>query len=321
MVVIADGRFELPEKFSYSKNYHVYLDKEKKLVGLDQIGYAFLKNPTEMKILVEKEVKINEPFAVITTDQGITTLYSPCSGKIKKTNTNALKWMEGDAYKKGYIIELEDITDIDANLVTGGEIEHWAMHEVRSLLHGYYIFKIIEIGDSTTGKTAIKVRFTDDFFKKDLKTTLGVDFGSKEIKCEFHGSDPLFNGTYRFTAKMNVWDAAGQAHYGQIRGLYYRGAKGAILAFDVNNPVSFDNLHIWVEEMEENIGRKVPVLLIGNKIDLERKVPREKAEAYAKEHGFQYFECSAKTGEGVNKAFENLAIEMYKYEEKIYRED
>ncbi len=317
MVVIADGRFELPEKFLYSSQ-HVFLDKSKKIVGLDQIGYAYLSNPTEFKVLVEENVILNEPIAAITTERGITKLYSPCAGKIKSINQDPLKNMELDTYTKGYILEFESISEIDPTLITGEKVEKWANHEVKTLLKNEYSFKVIEIGDSAAGKTAIKVRFTDNYFKQDLKTTLGVDFGSKELKCEYLADDTLFSGVYHFITKLNVWDAAGQAHFEKIRGMYYRDAKGALLCFDVNNPVSFKNLDSWVEELDENVGRKVPVLLVGNKIDLERRVKAKDAEKYAKKRGFiGYVECSAKTGVGIQDAFMKLALEIYKYEEGL----
>lgn len=317
MVVVADGRYELPDDLLYS-NQHIYLDKTKRLIGLDELGYAFLKNPKELKILAEEEISIGEPIAVITTDIGITTFMSPVKGKVKSTNPNALNSMENDTYTTGFILELDSLEEIDPYLIGGkNKLEKWANFESKSLLYGNYSYKVIEIGDSTVGKTAIKVRFTDDYFKKDLKTTLGVDFGSKALKCEYISEDVLFTGSHRFKATMNVWDAAGQAHYEKIRGIYYRGALGALLVYDVNNPVTFQNLDNWVKELEENIGKKIPILLVGNKIDLPREVPKEQAVTYAKNNGFLYFECSAKTGEGIKGAFKELAVEIYKKQEGI----
>ncbi|MBA7586374.1 hypothetical protein ES708_28372 [subsurface metagenome] len=68
--------------------------------------------------------------------------------------------------------------------------------------------------------------------------------------------------------------------------------------------------------MEENLG-KVPVLLVGNKSDLERKVSRKEGLDYAIKHGFLFIECSAKTGENVDDMFEKLAIEIFKKEENL----
>lgn len=224
--------------------------------------------------------------------------------------------MKDDTYVTGFILELEEIAEMQPNLINFNNLEEWAKNEIKTLVRNNYSFKIIEIGDSAVGKTAIKVRFTDNYFKKDLKTTLGVDFGSKEIKGEYISSDILFSGTYRFTAKMNVWDAAGQAMYDKIRGMYYRHAKGALLCYDANNHLSFEHLDKWREELEDILG-KVPTLLVGNKIDLERKVTRQEGLAYAKKHNFLFVECSAKTGTGIDGMFKQLAIEIFKREEKL----
>ena len=143
-----------------------------------------------------------------------------------------------------------------------------------------------------------------------------MDFGSKEIKGQFMSSDILFGGTYRFTAKMNVWDAAGQEVYDRIRGMYYRDAKGALLCYDVNNHRSFENLDKWREELEENRGI-VPTILVGNKIDLERKVTRQEGLDYALKHNYLFMECSAKTGDSVDQMFEKLAVEIFKKEEGL----
>lgn len=316
MVSIADGRFILPDKYFYTKNQHVYVDLFKKIVGLDEIGYAFLHNPIEIKFLVDKELTVGSPFVAITTDTGITTLNSPVTGKIKTINPEALKNMQEDTYTAGFLVELEDISEKLTTLLTGEAIAEWAKTEVQTLLRNNYSIKIILIGDTTVGKTALKVRFTDNYFKKDLKSTLGVDFGSKEIKGEYSSTDILFTGVYRFTAKMNVWDAAGQSVYDKIRSIYYRDAKGAIIAYDVANMVTFRNLDKWVQELEENCG-KVPVLLVGNKTDLERKVSREEGLDYAMKHNYMFMETSAKSGDGVEEMFQKMAVEIFKVEEGL----
>jgi len=317
MVVVGDGRFLLPDNFFYTRYQHCYINPEKKLVGIDQIGCSILGQLSEISFLTNNELKVGEPFACISTEKGIATIISPCSGKIKKFNNNAVHNLTLDPYEKGYLVELEEITELDPTLIKGDELKEWAENEARSVIGMYYSFKVVEIGDSAVGKTAIKVRFTDDYFKQDLKTTLGVDFGYKEIKCEYVSSDLLFTGSHRFTAKINVWDAAGQSYFDKIRGMYYKNAHGCLLCYDVTNPQSFENLDKWLAELDENVGKKIPVLLVGNKIDLERKVPREKAIEYANKHGFLFVETSAKTGEGVEEAFKKLAIEMFKREEKL----
>ncbi len=316
MVTIANGRYNLPDELLYSPTQHVYLDQVKKQIGLDEIGYAFLQNPTEIQFLVDTELIMGDPCIAISTTRGITTLNAPCSGKIQTLNLHGLEDMKNDSYNTGFLIKLETITELSPNLITGEALEEWGHDESRSLMRNNYSFKIIQIGDTTVGKTAIKVRFTDDYFKKGLKTTLGVDFGSKEIKGEYISSDVLFSGAYRFKARMNIWDIAGQEAYQRTRGMYYRDAKGCLLCYDVNNPRSFENLEYWGKELQENIG-KVPVLLVGNKTDLERKVTRQQGLEFANTKGYLFVECSAKTGECVDDIFQKLAVEIFKGEEGL----
>lgn len=68
-----------------------------------------------------------------------------------------------------------------------------------------YLFKFILIGDSTVGKTCILTRFVDGFFKQDSDPTIGVEFGSKVLKCE---ND--------LTVRLQVWDTAGQESFRSI---------------------------------------------------------------------------------------------------------
>ncbi len=321
MVTILDGRFAFPSKFFYNRQ-HVYLNREKKLIGLDELGVEFLKSPSDLQIVVEpgNAIKIGEPIAIITTERGTSTLFSPCTGQVKSINPNSLQYIATDTYGRGYFVEMEAISEIDSDLISGAEVENWALSEARSLIRNSYTFKIIEIGDSATGKTALKVRFTDNYFKRDLKTTLGVDFGSRVVECEYLPEDIMFSGPCKFKATLNIWDAAGQAHYDRIRGMYYRDAKGAILVYDITNRVSFQNLDRWISELEDNLGRKIPVLLVGNKTDLEhtlRKVSREDGQKFADSHGFLFTECSAKTGDNVTPGFIDLALALYKSEENL----
>ncbi|MCF2139638.1 MAG: GTP-binding protein [Candidatus Lokiarchaeota archaeon] len=90
-----------------------------------------------------------------------------------------------------------------------------------------------------------------------------------------------------------------------MRGIYYRDARAAILCYDVSNRRTFENLSKWMQELEDNCG-KIPTLLVGNKIDLDREVSREEGLDFAMKHGFLFMECSAKTGENVQDMFYKL---------------
>jgi len=93
-----------------------------------------------------------------------------------------------------------------------------------------YLFKFIMIGDSSVGKTCMLTRYVDGWFKSDNDPTIGVEFGSKLIKCK--------DGT---VVRLQVWDTAGQESFRSITKSYYRGAIGAILVYDITQEKSFNS--------------------------------------------------------------------------------
>jgi len=169
-----------------------------------------------------------------------------------------------------------------------------------------YLFKTMVIGEGAVGKTALVNRFTTGQFEKDYKTTIGSQFAVKLT----HISPP--ESQYATGIKIQAWDVAGQARFKAVRKMYYSGAAGVILVFDVTRRRSFSELVKWVEESDESVGGRVPMVCVGNKIDLpDRAVSSEEARQWAESQGFVYMESSAKTGEGVADMFTILAELMW----------
>jgi len=168
---------------------------------------------------------------------------------------------------------------------------------------GEYAFKLILGGDGAVGKTSMVHRFVEDEFLKDYKSTIGTSIMKKE--CKFDGLD----STVRFV----LWDLAGQSQFKKVRKSYLSSAEAGILAFDVTNPVSFQNVENWHKEIL-SVSPSISLILVGNKIDLEdgRLVSREDGEKTAESLGIPYIETSAKTGESINDAFRMLALQMIK---------
>ena len=159
-----------------------------------------------------------------------------------------------------------------------------------------YIFKSIIVGDSGVGKTALAFRFSKNIFWGGHKTT-GVDFHSKNISIETR------EGPIR--AQLQLWDIGGQEKFSSIRPMYYRGAQGAVLVFDLTNSSSFEHLHHWIEDIRYNVKKEIPLLLVGNKSDLsdERQVSLEEINSFKRNFNLYYMETSARTGECVNDCF------------------
>ena len=103
---------------------------------------------------------------------------------------------------------------------------------------------------------------------------------------------------------------AGQQRFDFIRGSYYRGSKGALLVFDTTRKSTWIELPKWIQETEEALGERIPIILLANKVDLveHRVITREMALNFVEEHSLTgYLETSALTGENVEEAFYQLA--------------
>jgi small GTP-binding protein len=167
-----------------------------------------------------------------------------------------------------------------------------------------YLFKSIVIGDGGVGKTSLSRRFSKGIFTDDYKMTIGVDFHVKTITVET--SESLI------TCKLQLWDTGGQERFGHIRPMYYQGALGAVLVYDLTNYASFEHLSQWIEEVRTNIKYEIPLLLVGSKSDLvvQRTVSIGEINDFTRTFNLFYMETSAKTGDGVMDCFYILTCLM-----------
>ena len=162
------------------------------------------------------------------------------------------------------------------------------------------VLKIIVVGDMGTGKTALIRKFVEGNFSEFYKITIGVDFANKIVKCDNASAD------------VQLWDIAGQERFGNMTGVYYREAVGAVVVFDVMRNPTFDMTKVWKKDIYEKVrtskGQPVPIILLGNKIDLMEKDEnwekrKEEIMEYSKENNFLgFFETSAKEGINVEES-------------------
>ena len=163
--------------------------------------------------------------------------------------------------------------------------------------------QILIIGDSLVGKTCLIQRYANGIFKEDYIGTVGLDFYTKQ---------EMINN---LTVSIKLWDTVGQERFKALTASFFRNADGVVLAYDVTDSESFDNLKFWINSIKTNLFEKnifIPIIIIGNKIDLEdmRDISKDIANKFAKENNFKYFETSAKTGEGVDEAFRDLVNQI-----------
>ena len=167
-------------------------------------------------------------------------------------------------------------------------------------------FNINFLGDTSVGKTSIIKRHINKTFDENAIATIGID----NIKDE----KEFDNKKYSF----KIYDTAGQERYKSISLNYIKLGDGFLLVFAVDNRETFDKLEEWVQNIYESVSIEEKVIfLVGNKIDSpNRVITREEAETYAKNKNFPYYETSAKTGDGVEKLFDELYNQIYNLNKK-----
>ena len=123
------------------------------------------------------------------------------------------------------------------------------------------IYKIVLLGDGAVGKTALRHRYLGEAFQQSYSMTIGADFAVKRVNID---GDEIV---------AQIWDLAGRTRFASVREVYYQGATGALLVYDITRSDTFESIPNWITELLENNKHKVvPMVLLGNKSDLRNKV-------------------------------------------------
>jgi small GTP-binding protein len=171
------------------------------------------------------------------------------------------------------------------------------------------VLKLVLLGDTGVGKTCLLSKWTRSVFHLDEPPTVGGAF----LQHDF----PYNGDTYR----LQIWDTAGQERYHSMAPVYSQGAAGVMLVFDLTRRESLEHLATWRGCLDDATSA---VLAVGNKLDLEaeRQVQWAEGVACAGAMGCEYIEASARSGDGVDAAFERLAalavaVKTERLQEKI----
>lgn len=163
------------------------------------------------------------------------------------------------------------------------------------------LHKVIMVGIAGVGKSALTLQFMYDEFVEDYEPTKADSYRKKVV---LDGEE----------VQIDILDTAGQEDYAAIRDNYFRSGEGFLVVFSITEHESFTATAEFREQIlrvkaEED---KIPLLVVGNKSDLEdrRQVSVEEARGKAEEWGVQYVETSAKTRANVDKVFFDLMREV-----------
>lgn len=155
--------------------------------------------------------------------------------------------------------------------------------------------KIIVIGAEKAGKSTLLSVFLEGESDLEYKPTIGLSIMEKELQI-----------TKRMKVTHFIYDMGGLKSFAKVRRHFYDNTNAVMILFDYSRKASLNAVNEWLEEAKHFIqDNSVPYILVGNKIDLvdERGEIKTQAQKYVDQYNFQFFETSAKTGEGLDELF------------------
>ncbi len=159
-------------------------------------------------------------------------------------------------------------------------------------------FKMCMVGSYAVGKTSLVDRFVRSIYSDKYHTTIGVKIDKKQVS------------TASGDASCLIWDIAGEDEFYTVRNSYLRGMAGYFMVLDATRRVSLDTA-IGIQERIKITFPNVPFILLLNKVDLVGEQEIDMSDlGYFDERRCRIVQTSAKTGEGVEQAFESLVTSM-----------
>lgn len=160
--------------------------------------------------------------------------------------------------------------------------------------------RLLMIGDSGVGKTALTIRYVDDTPDTNYPTTIGIDFKIKTIDI---------NG---IRYKVQIWDTAGQERFRTITKSYFRGSMGVFVVYDATRRSTFNSVSQWIVDTIQNTDETTHIVLIGNKTDAadHQEVHENEGRALAEKYQIPFFSCSSKRKDIVDLIFNHMVLRI-----------
>ncbi|XP_003401465.1 ras-related protein Rab-24-like isoform X1 [Bombus affinis] len=161
--------------------------------------------------------------------------------------------------------------------------------------------KVVLLGNSAVGKTSLVERFVNERFNEGLsyQNTIGAAFAAKQMQV---------NGKRLI---MGIWDTAGSEKYDAMSRIYYRGAKAAVICYDITKSNTFQRAKFWIRELREiEEGCKIYICATKNDILEHGAIPSpniDVVKTYTAGIRAKLFITSSKTGENVAELFNEIA--------------
>ena len=165
--------------------------------------------------------------------------------------------------------------------------------------------KLVLLGQPGVGKTCLVYRYLYNTFGETI-STIGASFAMKKVEHNHANTN------------LGIWDTAGQERFDSLSSFYCRGARAAIICFDLTDKQTFLSLQTkWIRKVLDEAEQGCHICIVGTKLDLiesnlaYRAVTKEEIDAIAAKHKADVFEVSARSGSGVEDLFRRIVEQFH----------
>ena len=159
-------------------------------------------------------------------------------------------------------------------------------------------YKVVLVGETHTGKTAIIQRIVNDRFEDNYESTMVASTLSTQVDLE--GGQ---------TVKFEIWDTAGQEKYRSINKIFYKDASIVIMVYDITKRNTYEEIkNYWYNQIVTMCNKNPIIAIVGNKSDLyiREEVKEKEAKEYAKEIGAVFQLTSCLRSEGIRELMQAI---------------
>ena len=159
-------------------------------------------------------------------------------------------------------------------------------------------YKVVLVGETHTGKTAIIQRIVNDRFEDNYESTMVASTLSTQVDLE--------DGR---KVKFEIWDTAGQEKYRSINKIFYKDASIVIMVYDITKRNTYEEIkNYWYNQIVTMCNKNPIIAIVGNKSDLyiREEVKEKEAKEYAKEIG-AVFQLTLRS-EGIRELMQAIGL-------------
>lgn len=168
-------------------------------------------------------------------------------------------------------------------------------------------YKLVVVGGGGVGKSCLTIQLIQSHFVDEYDPTIEDSYRKQCVIDEE-------------VALLDVLDTAGQEEYSAMREQYMRTGEGFLLVYSITSRQSFDEILVFQQQILRVKDKDYfPIIVVGNKCDLEndRQVSEAEGEALSRSFGCKFIETSAKSRINVDNAFYDLVREIRRYNKEM----